>query len=203
VKDDLAISGTGSDAALGRLISAASARMAAECDRVFLKESVTETFRATQQLPGLATNYYSQTPVEPLVLKRRPVRTLTSLTADSVALVAGTDFELDALAGVAYRLTGDTRTVWTNQKIVAVYDAGYDPPGTTGGSALSVPQDLQAAVRSLVRTAWFGRGRDPLVRSEEVPGVLRQDYWVGSVPGSSDLPADVLDAVETYRNIKV
>jgi hypothetical protein len=46
---------------------------------------------------------------------------------------------------------------------------------------------------------WAAKGRDPSVKSEEIPGVIRTDYWVGAVGEAGELPPRVVMKLAPYR----
>lgn len=81
-------------------------------------------------------------------LLESPVISITSIeerprfTADYVTLVEGTDFYLDTLADVVYRMSGDSKINWATGPgaVKVTYRAGY----------ATVPEDLKLAVVDLV-----------------------------------------------------
>lgn len=179
VKADLGITNTDSDALLTRYVSESSIEFANACNRVFAKETVSELFRPDE-------------PKRTLVLTRRPVVSITSVTEDGDVTDAS-DYETDLTAGLIYRLEDDCRCAWGAAKIVVVYQAGYVVPA-------SAPKDLQKAIRAIVKAQFLSKGRDPLVRSESVPGVYEVAYWVGGLPGGEAWPADIKAALDRYSN---
>lgn len=184
VKDDLGITANTWNALFDRYVGEASEAIAEACGRVFAKETVSEQFR-----PVL--------PPDELMLTRWPVASITSVTEDADTPLTSSDYEVDKASGLLYRRSSDVRIAWQAEKVVVVYEAGYELPA-------SAPLALQKAARALVRAQWLGRGRDPLVRSEEVPGVLRQDFWVGGIPGApGGLPPDVEALIAPYRAARV
>jgi hypothetical protein len=194
VKERLGITDTASDTLLGHLISAASGRAAAYCNRVFAEETVEETLRLPRHF-GQSGRH-----VRPLVLTlvRFPVSALVSAT-DGTAALTPADYELDGETGQLYRLDGsDNQIRWTGPKLVVRYTAGY---------ALldSLPYGIEEAVIELVKSAWFGRKRDPLVKSEAVTDIGSTDYWVGSAPGEGEigLPETVAAMLNPFRRIAV
>jgi hypothetical protein len=47
----------------------------------------------------------------------------------------------------------------------------------------------------------YAAQRDPLLKSEDIPGVLSQTFWVGGVGEKSNgLPLDVETLIAPYRN---
>lgn len=170
-KAEMGITGTAQDANIARWIRQASDAIAAHCDRVFGEETVSESFRL-------------MTCFDVLALARRPVSDIDSVTVDGTALDAD-EYEVDATAGLLYRLNGDDeRMAWSAGKVVVVYTAGY---------ALldSLPHGIERACLLLLRSYVSAAARDPMMKAEQVDGVGRMEYWVGSTNGASGLPPDV------------
>jgi hypothetical protein len=79
---------------------------------------------------------------------------------------------------------------WSGIPILVQYQAGY----------ANLPDDLQDAALQLVKARWYARGRDPQIRSENVPGAYEAQYWFGAGPGSEgDLPPSIKAMVDRYR----
>jgi hypothetical protein len=189
VKDDLGMTTVDAtrDATLTRYITDQSVMLATLCNRVFGSQTISEKFR----LYGEATSQ--------LILTHRPITTLTSVTEDDdpVLDLVGTDKDVeiaDSEAGLLRRLDGDDGVcTWSGGVVTVVYVAGYALPA-------SAPVDLAAAARALVKAQWLGKGRDPMVRSEVVPGVYEVAYWVGGLPGGAAWPMEVQAAITAHRN---
>lgn len=150
----------------------------------FARETVTETFRLV---------YGTDETPPPLVLTRRPVMSITSVTEDDVALVVA-DWELrNGECGWLGRLDGaDRPRKWTAAKVVVTYVAGWNLPDVTNRD---LPEDIEAAIISAVTAAWFSRGRDPSVAKEYVDGVCRTDY----APASGNFPVSAEALLDPYR----
>jgi len=190
VKDELGITDTSSDAKLQRWITSNSKRLANVCGIVFPEEAVREVFRQGNQF----MSWYGATqPGSPLVLRRRPVTLVTSVTEDTKLLTDVTDYEIDYGAGLIYRLTSNVRSHWCGAKITVEYSAGYYP----------IPEDVQGAMLTLIAHKWAANGRDPLLRSFSIENVGAETYWVPLANGSTaDLPPDlqsVADVIGNYR----
>lgn len=193
VKAALDISSTAEDTFLGTLITRASAAItryigvaaANDGSRRLGRETLVETFRPQSCLGAL-------------VLSRHPVSDIASVSEAGTALETG-DYEL---AGrLLRRLTDeDELSQWAAAKIVVTYTAGWVLPGTAGRD---LPEDIEDAAIRLIKAARSARTRDPLVKAEDVPGVLRTDYWVGSVGDVASLPPDVADILDGYRTLAV
>lgn len=139
---------------------------------------------------------------ERLQLSRWPIVAVTSVTVDGIALVEGTDFLTDAASGQLERLdiSGNAKA-WCGSTVIVVYSAGFNLPGqakVTG--AQDLPDDIEDAVSRMAYTRYAERRRDPLVKSEYVDGVGRQEYIVPTSDGN--LSPDVEDLLDNYR-IKV
>lgn len=181
VKSDLGITGSTYDTILARYVTESSVDLASACNRVFARETLSELFRLAADRPSLQ-------------LRRWPVSSITSVTVDGTGL-ASTDYEVDAESGLLWRLNGDCRIDWPGGKVVVVYVAGYDLAGSVSTNA---PKDLQKAARAIVKAQYLSRGRDPLVKSESVPGVYDVAYWVGGLPGGEAWPADIKAVLNRY-----
>jgi hypothetical protein len=183
VKTELGITDTASDEKLDLYIDQASCIFAAECGRVFAKETVSEQFRFCNNRNCL-------------ILTRCPVASITSVTEDDVVLDQSTDYEVDAASGLLYRLQSDIRSRWCARKIVVVYVGGYT-------LLTELPQEIERAVISLVKQYHFGGTRDPQLRGEEVIGVQRFDYRVSSGADDGAYPPDFEKMVQKYRRWSV
>jgi hypothetical protein len=174
------------DAALTALGARVAAAITAECrvaaggvvPPTLRHETLTETFRLRSS-------------VESLILSRRPVTAITSVTEGDDDPLTVADYEFDAASGLLYRLDGDdARTCWSScNKVVAVYTAGW----------ATVPEDLKLAASKLVTVFWLETARDPNLRRVSVAGISEREYWVAP---SSDpaMPAEVIDLLRPYMN---
>lgn len=165
------------DRVAARLAAACRVPAAGTAPPTLRQETLTETFR--QGYGGLC-------PVE-LLLARRPVVSVTSVTEDDVAVAAG-DYEILASAGSLRRLCDDAPTHWLAAKTVVVYVAGW----------ATVPDGLKRAAEELARQYYFEGSRDPAAREVEIPGVIRRSYWVGSA-SEPDIPQSIMDALMPYK----
>lgn len=172
------------DAALQRLGARVAATITRACGvaaagaqaPTLRSETLSETFRLARAR-------------DCLVLSRRPVTAIASVTADGTALDAD-DYETEDGAGLLYRLSGDCRTDWCAAKVVVAYTAGWPV----------VPQDLALAASKLAAAVWAeGRRADPNLRSEEIPGVITQTWWVGPKDDPA-IPGEVMDLLAPYIN---
>ncbi len=194
VKLELGITNGASDAALKSLITAASRAAANKCNGELIYEAVSEQFRP---YPFIDNASLTNAP-EFIWLRRLPIVAVAALVEDDVTLIEGTDFEIDHQAGRLIRLYNDMPTRWHFRKLVAQYGGGYIFPGTTVAPA-TLEADLERAVIEIVKDMWFATGRDPLIKSENIPGVREVQYWVGSVGSDGGWPPRVTDLLGPFQ----
>lgn len=169
---------TANDAWYTKVIKRSSLAAERYCNRIFAVQGYADTFR------GGATGAAD----EPLILSQAPVDPETLETTLDGAVMAAGGYALSPLVGHLWRV-GDA-TAWSNTSgLVIAYSAGF----------AEVPADVQQAVLDLATMENAGRGRDPMLRATESPGLGRQEYWVGGVPGGSLLPQDIASLLNPYR----
>lgn len=176
---ELADAFTADDVWLADAIRQASDAIASYCRRPegFGRATVTQSWRLTRDPPHL-------------MLKRDLAPSVSSVVEDGAAL-ASTDWLLDG--SLLYRLRSDAPGPWTSSKVVASYTAGYVLLN-------DVPFDLERACLDLVVRGYRSRGRDPGLRSQDVPDVLRQSWDTPGGAGFRDgLPRDVADRLAPFR----
>jgi hypothetical protein len=166
---------TAQDVWLAKVISRVSRLAEQYCNRVFAQQGYQDIFGAVGGLQG-----------QPLILAQAPVG-ITSVTVDGTSLSGATDYIVDIDAGLVYRAADPF--LW--QSTTSIYVA------YTGGFAL-IPDDVQMAVIELCVMEFRGRTRDPMLRERETPGLGRETYWVGPVPGQT-LPGDLGPTLDPYR----
>jgi hypothetical protein len=167
------------DAWLTKVIARASLAAERYCNRIFSLQSYLDTFLS--DVTGMTG--------EPLMLSQAPVDPASvEATIDGAVLVAG-DYALEPLAGHLWRITEPKAWVVGGGGLSVLYDAGF----------AEVPADVQQAVLDLCTMESSGRGRDPMLRATESPGLGRQEFWVGGVPGGSLLPQDIASLLNPYR----
>ena len=71
------------------------------------------------------------------------------------------------------------------------------------GGSIQEPKDIERAALTLVKGEWFARNRDPLIRSEDVHGVMSTTYWVGGLNAGASLPPDVEGLLAKHRQVLV
>lgn len=126
---------------------------------------------------------------ETLYLSRRPIASVASVVEAGVTLDPGS-FEIRAGTGALVRLNNDVPMQWARNKIVIVYDAGWDV----------VPDGLKRAAEQLMQIYWSQQVKDPLVRQVSIPGVLERQFWIGAATDPA-VPQDVMDDLGPYMNL--
>lgn len=127
-----------------------------------------------------------------LILSRRPVSNVALVTEDAIALTAS-DYELFGRQLVRKGASGGWR-FWAAAQIEVTYTGGYALPD-------ECPPDLSAAAKRAVRARFYARLRDPAIKLVEVPDVLKEEYWVGAVPGGDPdgFQPDIAGVLTHYR----
>ncbi len=165
IKQDLGIIDTASDVKLGDLIKAATTRIQNICGRVnFGSATVLETI---YDRPGHC---------RPIWLKHWLVTAINSVSEGGTVLSAA-EYQIED-GRKLWRMNGSHRISWGYGPVVVNYAGGYNLP-------TSCPDDLKRICANLIREVWFSLQRDPLVKSEEIPGVMSQSYWIGDIAGRS------------------
>lgn len=190
VKSELNKTDTADDALLSKYITWASAAISSECARVFGVETIQDRFLADLSMRGIGMGNSS----ESLMLSRWPVQDIgtVTVTENGVALVADTDFALDGNKGKILRLATDGNVRrWCLWPVVVIYDGGYDDP--------AVPGDVTDAAVRMVKNRFNLRGRDPYLRSENIPGVRDASWWIATGNEAGNMPPDIVDLLASYR----
>lgn len=193
-KDELSLNSTTDDAFLGRAISQVSASIAQYCNRVFPVETVQDVVYLNESRRPLR-HEGSKIGAE-LQLSRWPIVEVTSVLEQvgpdcTLTLVEGTDFTVDTEKGWLIRLdclTGDKRR-WHALMVTVGYSGGYE----------DIPLDVADAALRMVTARYRSRGRDPMVRTVDTPGVDTRSYWVGGPPMSGSLPQEIAGILDNYR----
>ncbi|MGJ5149864.1 phage head-tail connector protein [Bradyrhizobium sp. HKCCYLR1023] len=196
VKGELNITSSASDVILTSKIDEASSDVAAAIGKRLPSEGVRETFWHDEPVHPHA-GYRRMMPSETtLFLSRAPVTTIASVTVDDVPLDAA-DYRLDPEAGLLDRLSSGYPCAWRFCKSVVInYTGGFVLPGNNGRT---LPFGIEGAVVALVSSYWASKGRDPTLRAEDIPGVMRREYWVGAVGDPELLPPRVLASLSQFR----
>lgn len=192
VKADLAITTTDLDQWITQKIASYSAAVEGFCDRIFASQTYQETFR----LDSAGSRSWS---VNELPLKHYPVSSITSVNEDDDDDdLAATEYEVDATSGLLYRLSDDgtLRLPWTARKMIVTYVAGYVLPPTAD---YDLPSDISEAVLVAIKAKYHSRGRDPALRSQDIPGVISQSFWVGAAGDkATQLPPEAAGLLDGY-----
>lgn len=189
VKSELDIRDGTNDTLLNAKIDEASSDAEASLGFTVSRATVSETFWHSESMEW----------PEYLTLDRAPVSSIDSVVVDDETIDA-TLYRTDTEIGALYALDSagyPCRWVFC-KSIVVNYSGGYLLPGQTGRN---LPVGIEGAVVDLMTDFWSARGRDPSVKSEEIPGVLRRDYWVGSVGEEGELPPRVVMKLAPFRRV--
>jgi hypothetical protein len=142
------------------------------------------TVPVTLRLETLSETFRTRDCRRRLMLSRRPVVSITSVTEGGTA-VAVSDYEFDGPAGLLTRFSAGDLTDWPScSRIVVVYSAGYE----------SVPDDLKDIASRLAATWAINKGRDLTLKRDRIDGVGEQEYWVDP-DADSVLPDDIMAAL--------
>lgn len=167
-------------AALALAIPAASQAVVDHCRRPFAQETVREVFRAPTWRSVLLT--------------RAPATTIVSVASgDTPADPA--DWAYDSDTGLLHQLDGVLIGSWS--PLTVEYTAGFTLPADTG--TWTLPAAVERAAVLLAGAALDATERDPLMRSEEIPGVRSVTWWVPDTKGLPSPEAERL--LEPYRRI--
>jgi hypothetical protein len=177
------IGDTSQDANIATSIKQASGIVAAYCDQVFGEETVIETFWADPPSEWMRS----------FMLAREPVTDIISVVVDGVTLDPSeyrmaTDSHLHRVDS-----TGICQWAWTSS-VVITYTAGYVLLN-------DLPYGIERATLTLIKTYMSGTGRDPSIRTEDIPGVRSVSYWVGTIGATGALPPDVMTLLAPYRRL--
>ncbi len=185
-KAELQVTDSADDAYLEMLIDQASDAVRSWCQRTFAAETVRETL-------------YLSACTTALMLVRWPITTVVSVEINGEAEDPA-NIEIEG-AGFLRRLADGRLVSWPAGRIVVEYQAGYVLPGEDNRT---LPNDVERAALMIVRSTWFARDRDPMLRStsEDIPGVLSREsaYQVAT---SGALPSDVEALLTNYRQVAI
>lgn len=175
---DIGIGADVSDATLGRMIDAASSRIATYCRRTFARETLREI------VDGGADR---------LLLSRGPVVSVASVMAGSAIILSNVDLDLsgDALCRASGRW-------WPFGGWAVEYVAGYALPGEPGDN---LPAEIEQAAMNEIAAMLAAKGRDPTVTAESISGVGSYSYGTAAAVrgGQPFVHPGTLALVEPYR----
>lgn len=111
---------------------------------------------------------------------------------ETCVLVEDQDYRIDADKGwliCLNRFSGQAQK-WAALPVTVQYSAGY----------ATIPDDLVDACLRQITGRFKAKGRDPMLKSQDQPGLGNQQYWIGSPPGAyGALAPEVVQMVEHYR----
>ena len=191
VKAMLGLTDTANDLYIALLIPQASAAAVNFTNNKFVVETILDAiFPYRDGRPGTLRGELA-----PLQLSRWPLVSVGSvvetIAGTPTSLVAGTDYLIDSVNGQLARLDdlGFPRA-WGANPVAVTFTAGFP----------TIPPEVAAAVVELVKIAFYARGRDPMARSQNVPGVFEQQFWFGNGPGAdNELPPSIAGKLQNYR----
>lgn len=163
-------------------------RISAECS--VAGDGVTP---ATLKRETVAQTIRSDRAAAVLILARRFVGQVISITFDGTA-VDPSAYEVEAGAGLVYRLCDGRRIDWAPGTAIVTYQAGFS----------EIPGDLVLAARAALREQWSGDERDPLMKRDKVEGLGEQEFWVGGLGSAgtgSAFSATVRAMLDPYRSV--
>lgn len=174
------------DDALKEDITMASRMCAEYCRRPFAKETVREIIDYDSCSRAADDGW--------IVLQRKPIVEMVSVTEGTdAALVLDTDFYIDAENGMICRGTIGSRRYWRFGKLTIEYTGGYELLG-------AVPWSYERACLIVLRSLWFSRGRDPSVRSIDIPDVGSRTYASGDQTALG-IPLEAQQLLQPHRRM--
>lgn len=198
VKSELKITTSENDAILNQKIDEASSDVTAAVGKALASADVRETYWHDRHMGFAGPTFgYAGHGGDVLFLRRTPISTLASVTLDD-DVVDPSEYRLDADAGLLYRLDSSGYPInwWFSKAIVVLYTGGFILPGVNGRNLEAA---IEGATVALVCSYWLSRGRDPMVKTEDVQGIGRREYWVGAVGDPELLPPRVLSSLSAFR----
>lgn len=151
-------------------------------------ESLRDTFRSGD---GRTRHAHVGGRARSLELSRKPVIEITSVIEND-AVLDPTEFEVQKSSGLLKRLYDDRECGWPHGKIVVEYLAGWDV----------VPDNLKFAALRFAQLIAQQAGRDPLLKSENTPGVLAREWWV-EPSREVGVPPEVMDMLNSGGFVNV
>lgn len=192
LKAELGVATSDLDDMLTLYIDQASDSIQRYLARTLGTETVVETFRGPQEIPTDSA----------LMQGRYPIQSVSSVTVDDV-LLDSEYYIVEQVKGFLYRTdASDSLAPWEPaSKIVVTYTAGYVLPGEAGRD---LPPAIERACLDMAKAAYFAARRDPALKEMDVPGVLREVYWVGASGSEvAGIPGNVASGLDPFRNFVV
>lgn len=110
-----------------------------------------------------------------VLLSRRPVRTITSVTEDGTLLTEGADYLTNKATGCLERLSGEELSIWSFSKLTVAYDAGWQVPSS---ASRDLPYEIEEATIYTVssRLNELSPNGDREISNESLDGVYSASY---------------------------
>ncbi len=208
VKRELKITSTADDDVLQRKIEEASSDIQGAMGYRLPSEDVKETFWHSNA--GEIFHSFRGWDAHPsgrddvLFLKRTPIRAISKVTVDDDVIFDALDpstaasIRFDAGAGLLYRVgtSGYPCPWWFCKSIVTEYTGGFILPGSDD---CDLEPGIEGATIALLQSYWASRGRDALIKREDIPDVRTVEYWVGAVGDPKLLPPRVLASLSQFE----
>lgn len=190
VKDELEITDNSRDAKLSRYIAEASIAAQQFCNRIFAVQTIKDEFWPTRDpLPSMIPGGE-----EPLQLRGWPLVAVESVSENGTLLTENVDFRVDVEKGQLIRLDAlFYPRKWPASPIAVQYTAGYE----------QIPADVSGKIARMVVGRFYAGPRDPSLKSEDIPGVRSVTYWVSTGADAGNLPPDVVDVLNNYRQVVI
>jgi hypothetical protein len=85
--------------------------------------------------------------------------------------------------------------------LIVSYSGGWVMPGEEGRT---LPPAIEAAAVAYCRSLLASRDQDPMLRSVEIPGVIRRDYHSPNAAGGESelLPPDVASMLGPFKRLR-
>ena len=195
IKEELGITDQDSDLQLRRFIDQASSFIPSYTNRVFCRETVTETLGAN----GDAV----------LILERTPIVTISAISFDGTTIGSTTFSIEDSDAGFLFRDIGwqDTQ-IWRSNITLqpthrfkknwsVSYTAGYICHDSTQGDQ-NLPTDIERAATDLVKSWYLSKEQDSNVKRERTGDASETRF---DNKESFGLPPGVVRLLTPYRRL--
>ncbi len=144
------------------------------------------------------TDHFRQPRGDTLRLSRWPVAEILQVIENGIEL-APEAWELDEVSGQLWRKANGDRSCWSSCGNTTVsYVGGYILPD-------ELPADIQRAAIDEIKARFMGGGRDPNLRSFNVPDTMQASFSVGGgdSAGKGSLMAQVERSLALYRRMVV
>lgn len=184
VKLHLGITDNSQDMILDELITMISNQVEVYCNRKFGKRTIKETLAGDGSLN--------------LTLKHWPIRSITHVKLSDVTVSSSLYSLQEPEKGYIFNRDGWT---YTGQEFLyeVQYEHGYVLPSFTTGTR-DLPYDLELAVVSVIKQAYYNMSNNPNIQSESVSGVYSVSYRANNLAqGGGAFPADALQVLNRYR----